>query len=520
MGKPTGFLEFTRELPGKKSPKDRVKNYNEFVERLDDSKLNQQAARCMNCGIPFCHSGCPLGNVIPEFNDAVYQKNWKEAYEILSATNNFPEFTGRICPAPCESSCVLGINQPPVAIEEIEKHIIEIAFDKGLVKASAPKVRTGKKVAVIGSGPAGLAAAAQLNAAGHQVTVYERDDAPGGLLRYGIPDFKLEKWVIDRRIRLMQEEGVEFRCHANVGVNVSINDILREYQAIVLAGGSTIPRDLPVTGRPLKGVHFAMDFLKQQNKRVAGLPATAAGTGTHAGAAATGAAAFAANAAAGIGLLPEDILATGKNVIVIGGGDTGSDCVGTSNRHGAAGVTQFELMPQPPAGRTPFMPWPTYPMILKTSSSHEEGCERHWAIATKAFVGDAEGNLKGLKVVDLEWVIAEDGKPARFVEREGSERELPCELALLAMGFVSPQQEGLLNQLGVEFDERGNVKATEKNYQTNIAKIFTAGDMRRGQSLVVWAISEDRECARKVDEFLMGFSLLESKDRSLISQAV
>lgn len=491
MGKPTGFLEFTRELPSKRPVKERVKNYNEFIERLDDTKLNQQAARCMNCGIPFCHSGCPLGNVIPEFNDAVYQKNWAEAYDILSSTNNFPEFTGRICPAPCESACVLGINQPPVAIEEIEKHIIEIAFDKGLVKARAPKVRSGKKVAVIGSGPAGLAAAAQLNAAGHQVTVYERDDAPGGLLRYGIPDFKLEKWVIDRRIKLMQEEGVEFRVNANVGVNISINDILREYQAIVLAGGSTIPRDLPVAGRPLKGVHYAMDFLTQQNKRVSNTP---------------------------VGV--EDILAGGKNVIVIGGGDTGSDCVGTSNRQGAVSVTQFELMPKPPAGRTDFMPWPNYPMILKTSTSHEEGCERHWAIATKAFVGDDSGNLKALRVVDLEWAIAEDGRPARFVEREGSERDLPCELALLAMGFVHPQHEGLVDELGVELDERGNVKATEKNYQTNIAKIFTAGDMRRGQSLVVWAISEGRECARKVEEFLMGFSLLESKDRSLISQAV
>lgn len=497
MGKPTGFLEFTREMPGKKPVKDRIKNYNEFVEKLDDAKLNQQAARCMNCGIPFCHSGCPLGNVIPEFNDAVYQKNWKDAYDILSSTNNFPEFTGRICPAPCESACVLGINQPPVAIEEIEKHIIEIAFEKGLVKPNIPRVRTGKKVAVIGSGPAGLAAAAQLNSAGHQVTVYERDEHPGGLLRYGIPDFKLEKWVVERRINLMKEEGVEFRVGANVGVNVSINDILREYQAIVLAGGSTIPRDLPIPGRNLTGVHFAMDFLKQQNKRVAGLPVNAPGTTQH-----------------------EHILAGNKNVVVIGGGDTGSDCVGTSNRHGALSVTQFELMPQPPNSRTSFMPWPTYPMLLKTTTSHEEGANRHWAIATKAFLGDSSGHLRALKVVDLEWATAEDGRPARFVEKEGSEREMPCELALLAMGFVHPQHEGLLGQLGVELDERGNVKATEKSYQTNIAKIFTAGDMRRGQSLVVWAISEGRECARKVDEFLQGASLLESKDRSLISQAV
>lgn len=491
MGKPTGFLEFTRELPGKRSPQERLKDYNEFVQRLDDTKLNQQAARCMDCGIPFCHSGCPLGNVIPEFNDAVYHKDWAEAYDILTSTNNFPEFTGRICPAPCESACVLGINQPPVAIEEIEKHIIEIAFDKGLVKAKAPKVRSGKKVAVIGSGPAGLAAAAQLNYAGHTVTVFERDDAPGGLLRYGIPDFKLEKWVIDRRVKVMEEEGVEFRCNANVGVNVSINDLLREYQAIVLAGGSTIPRDLPVPGRELKGVYFAMEFLKQQNKRVSARP-----------------------------VAEENIFANGKNVVVIGGGDTGSDCVGTSNRHGAQSVTQFELMPMPPSIRTPFMPWPTYPMVLKTSSSHDEGVERHWAIATKEFIGDEQGKLKALKVVTLEWTIADDGRPARFIEKPGSERILPCELAFLAMGFVHPQQEGLLSQLGVELDERGNVKATEKAYQTNIAKVFTAGDMRRGQSLVVWAISEGRECARKVDEFLMGFSLLESKDRSLISQAV
>jgi glutamate synthase (NADPH/NADH) small chain len=361
-----------------------------------------------------------------------------------------------------------------------------------LVKAKAPKVRSGKKVAVIGSGPAGLAAAAQLNAAGHQVTVYERDDAPGGLLRYGIPDFKLEKWVVERRIQLMKDEGIEFRVNANVGVNISINDILREYQAIVLAGGSTIPRDLPVPGRELDGVHFAMDFLKQQNKRVASITEE--------------------------GII--DIMATGKNVVVIGGGDTGSDCVGTSNRHGAVTVTQFELMPQPPSSRTTYMPWPSYPMLLKTTSSHEEGCERHWAIATKSFIGDENGKLKALKVVDLEWAITEEGRPARFVEKEGTERDLPCELALLAMGFVAPQKEGLLSQLGVELDERGNVKATEKNYQTNIGKIFTAGDMRRGQSLVVWAISEGRECARKVDEFLMGYSLLESKDRSLISQAV
>lgn len=487
MGKPTGFIEFTRELPLKRPAAERIKDYNEFVERLPDTKLNQQAARCMNCGVPFCHSGCPLGNIIPEFNDAVYRKNWREAYDILSATNNFPEFTGRICPAPCESACVLGINQPPVAIEEIEKHIIEIAFDKGFVKPRKPNLRTGKKVAVVGSGPAGLAVAAQLNYAGHSVTVYERDDAPGGLLRYGIPDFKLEKWVIDRRIALMEEEGIIFKCNANVGGNVSVNDLLRENHAVVLAGGSTIPRNLDVPGRDLKGVHFAMEFLKQQNKRVSDKETTG-----------------------------EAIFATAKNVVVIGGGDTGSDCVGTSNRQGAATVTQFELMPKPPEARTQSMPWPSYPMLLKTTSSHEEGAQRHWAIATKAFVGDGTGHLRALKVVDLSWKTPENGGPARFEEVAGSEREIPCELALLAMGFVHPQHEGLLRQLDVALDERGNVKATEELYQTSINKIFTAGDMRRGQSLVVWAISEGRECARKVDEYLMGSSVLESKDKSYL----
>jgi glutamate synthase (NADPH/NADH) small chain len=498
MGKPTGFLEFTRELPGKKPVEERLKDYNEFVERYSDEKLNQQSARCMNCGVPFCHSGCPLGNVIPEFNDAVYRKSWQEAYEILASTNNFPEFTGRICPAPCESACVLGINQPAITIEEIEKHIIEIAFEKGFVKPRKPHVRTGKKVAVVGSGPAGLAAAAQLNYAGHSVTVFERDDKPGGLLRYGIPDFKLEKWVIDRRIKLMEEEGVTFQCHANVGENVRINDLLREYHAIVLTGGSTVPRDLKIPGRELKGVYYAMQFLKQQNKRNAGLDPLA-------------------HANIESNIFSENLLATGKNVVVIGGGDTGSDCVGTSNRHKAKSVTQFELLPKPPEARTEFMPWPSFPMILKTSTSHEEGANRHWAIATKEFIGDKKGNLIALKVVDLEWKVTEDGKPAQFVEKPGSERELPCELALLAMGFVHPQHEGLLNELGVDLDSRGNVRATEKEYKTSINKVFVAGDMRRGQSLVVWAISEGRECARKVDEFLNeGVSFLESKDQNIV----
>jgi glutamate synthase (NADPH) small chain len=489
MGKPTGFLEFGRELPDKRPVQQRVHDYNEFVERFPDEKLNQQSARCMDCGVPFCHSGCPLGNIIPEFNDAVYRKNWLEAYEILSSTNNFPEFTGRICPAPCESACVLGINQPPVAIEEIEKHIIEIAFDKGFVQPRKPNVRSGKKVAVIGSGPAGLAAAAQLNYAGHLVTVFERDDAPGGLLRYGIPDFKLEKWTIDRRISLMEEEGVVFKCNANVGVNVSINDLLREFNVLVLAGGSTIPRDLNIPGRELKGIHFAMDFLKQQNKRISGRRVE-----------------------------ETDIFATGKNVVVIGGGDTGSDCVGTSNRHKAASITQFELLPRPPESRTEHMPWPSYPMVMKVTSSHEEGAHRHWAVATREFLGDENGNLKALEIVDLEWKLTPDGRAAQFTEIIGSERVIPCELALLAMGFVHPQHDGLLKQLGVELDERGNVKATEKSYQSNIAKVFAAGDMRRGQSLVVWAISEGRECARKVDEYLTGKpSMLESKDQNLLA---
>lgn len=495
MGKPTGFIEFTREMPVKRAVQERLNDYNEFIDKYAADKLNQQSARCMNCGVPFCHSGCPLGNVIPEFNDSVYRKNWKEAYDILTSTNNFPEFTGRICPAPCESACVLGINQPPVAIEEIERHIIEIAFENGLVKPRVPNMRTGKKIAVVGSGPAGLAAAAQLNYAGHHVTVFERDDAPGGLLRYGIPDFKLEKWVIDRRIEIMEQEGVVFKCNANVGVNISLNDLLREYHSIVLAGGSTAPRDLTIHGRELNGVYFAMQFLKQQNKRNAGKDPLA-------------------NAQIESNIYHEELSAHGKHVVVIGGGDTGSDCVGTSNRHGALSVTQFELLPKPTETRTPFMPWPTYPMILKTSSSHEEGCERQWAVATKNFVGDENGNLKALKIVDLEWKITDDGRPANFVEVEGSEREIPCELALLAMGFVHPQHEGMIEELDVELDERGNVKASEKAFQTNISKIFACGDMRRGQSLVVWAISEGRECARKVDEFLMGHSLLESKDAS------
>lgn len=484
MGKITGFKEYDRELPKKIAPAERLENYNEFVSEYPPEKLNEQAARCMNCGIPFCHSGCPLGNVIPEFNDAVYQGRWEEAYLILTSTNNFPEFTGRICPAPCETACVLGINKPPVAIEEIEKHIIEIAFAKGYVKPNTPILKSGKNVAVIGSGPAGLAAAAQLNKAGHSVTVYERDDLPGGLLRYGIPDFKLEKSVIDRRLQVMKDEGIKFICNAEVGANGEMKQFIDEHDAVIMAAGSTIPRNLNIPGRELKGIHFAMDFLKQQNKTV-----------SH------------------ISFSDEKILATGKDVIVVGGGDTGSDCVGTSNRQHANTVKQFELMVQPPAERNNNMPWPTYPMLLKTTSSHEEGCDRFWGINTKAFLGDDKGELRAILVSDVSWELDALGRPVKFVEVHGSEREIPAQLILLAMGFLHPQHQGLVENAGLELDARGNVKATEGQYQTNISKVFAAGDMRRGQSLVVWAISEGREAARKADEFLMGRTNLPSKDR-------
>jgi len=483
MGKVTGFLEYERTAPVKQDPKERLKHYNEFVVAFEQEQVKQEGARCMDCGVPFCQSGCPLGNVIPEFNEAVYKGEWEMASTLLLSTNNFPEFTGRICPAPCESACVLGINKSPVSIEEIEKHIIEIAFAKGYIKAEPPLIRTGKKVAVIGSGPAGLAAAAQLNKAGHEVVVFERDDTPGGLLNYGIPDFKLQKDVVTRRIALMEKEGIEFKCNANVGVNVELNTLLRDFQSIVLAGGSTIPRDLPVAGRATKGIHFAMDFLKQQNKRVRNLSVD-----------------------------QDAILATGKDVIVIGGGDTGSDCIGTSNRQGARSVMQFEIMPMPAQSRTEHMPWPTYPMLLKVTSSHEEGAQRAWGVNTKEYISDENGNLKALRVVDVEWQIDAYGRPGNFNEIAGTERELPCQLVLLAMGFLHPQKEGLIEKLGVELDNRGNVKAEEGKYQTNIAKIFAAGDMRRGQSLVVWAISEGREAARKVDEYLMGSSRLATKD--------
>jgi len=488
MGKPTGFLEQERELPKKRDPKKRINDYNEVDPVIDESITLKQASRCMDCGIPFCHHGCPLGNIIPEFNDAVYQGNWKLAYEILISTNNFPEFTGRICPAPCEASCVLGINKPAVAIEYIEKTIIEKAFQDGYAKPRIPSTRTNKKVAVVGSGPAGLAAAAQLNYAGHEVTVFERADEIGGLLRYGIPDFKLDKQVLDRRVNLMTEEGIRFQTKVNVGETLPIEQLKEDFDAVVLCGGSTVPRDLPIPGRNLKGVHFAMDFLTQQNRRVGGKK-----------------------------VLVEEIWATGKNVLVIGGGDTGSDCVGTSNRHGAKSVTQIEIMPKPPRDRTASMPWPNWPMILRTSTSHEEGCERQWSIITKEFVGDEQGNLTALKIAEVEMKKAEPGKAPGFVEMAGTERTIPCELALLAMGFLYPQHTGLLDQLGVDYDERGNVKANR--YQTSIENIFTAGDMRRGQSLVVWAISEGREAARAVDEYLMGQSALEAKEKGMLSIA-
>ncbi|HQV78904.1 MAG TPA: glutamate synthase subunit beta [Chitinophagales bacterium] len=492
MGKITGFLEFTRELPKYRSVEERLKDYKEIPTVFAEEKTNNQAARCMDCGVPFCHNGCPLGNIIPEFNDAVYNNDWKLAAEILLSTNNFPEYTGRICPAPCETACVLGINQPPVAIEHIEKSIIEKAFELNLIQPIKPNLRSGKNIAVVGSGPAGMAAAAQLNKAGHTVTVFERADRIGGLLRYGIPDFKLEKTVIDRRISLMKEEGIIFKTNTNVGIDIKIEELRNNFDAIILTGGSTVPRDLPIKGRNLNGIYPAMEFLSQQNKRVSEIATEV----DH----------------RGVKYENGDILATDKNVLVIGGGDTGSDCVGTSNRHQAKSITQIELLGKPPLERAESTPWPNWPMMLRTSSSHEEGCERQWSILTKEFIGNEKEELIGLKIVEIEWKTI-DGK-AQMVEVEGSERVLPCELVLLAMGFVHPQHDGLLKELNVELDERGNVKAN--NYKTNVDKVFTAGDIRRGQSLVVWAISEGRECAREVDTFLMGESQLEAKDKGVL----
>ncbi|MEP1034484.1 glutamate synthase subunit beta [Ekhidna sp.] len=463
MGKPTGFIEFERELPMNESTTERIKKYAEFELEFSEEKTSQQASRCMDCGVPFCHSACPLGNKIPDFNDAVYRNEWEEAYRILKSTNNFPEFTGRICPAPCEGSCVLGINHPPVTIEHIEKSISEKAFEMGWEVIRKPEAETGRKVAIIGSGPAGLAAADQLNQKGHIVTVFERDEKAGGLLRFGIPDFKLDKELVDRRIDILEKEGIIFKTGTNVGVDVSGEDLLKNYDAVLLSGGSTIPRDLTIPGRELKGVHFAMEFLTQQNREVSGTT------------------------------VDHKISAHSKEVVVIGGGDTGSDCVGTSIRQGAKNVLQIEIMDKPPLKRSEINPWPEWPMILRTSSSHEEGCERDWAILTKEFVGTKK-NLTGLKVVD---VIFTDGK---LKEKENSERIIPADLALIAAGFIHPQKEGLLEQLNVGLDERGNVQTS--NFQSSKEKIFAAGDMRRGQSLVVWAIAEGRQAASAVHEFL------------------
>ena len=474
MGKITGFLEIPREAPHKEPVAVRLRHWREFEERPSDERLRAQGARCMDCGIPFCHKGCPLGNIIPDWNDLVYRNRWREAIQRLHATNNFPEFTGRVCPAPCEEACVLNINNDPVTIKAIEKSIIDHAWDAGWVVPQPPERRTGKKVAVIGSGPAGLACAQQLARAGHLVTVYERADRIGGLLRYGIPDFKMEKRHIDRRLEQMAAEGVTFVTDAHVGVNVPVDRLRREFDALVLAGGATKPRDLPVPGRELKGIHFAMEFLPQQNRVVAG---------DH---------------------VPDQIVATGKRVVILGGGDTGSDCLGTSNRQGAASVHQFELLPQPPKDRPPFT-WPNWPMILRTSTSHEEGVIREWSINTKRFSGDAHGNVKKLHAVRLEWT-ADGGRPA-MREIPGSEFELECDLVLLALGFVGPEPDTMLAQLGVKLTDRGTVWVDE-HYQTSVPGVFACGDMRRGQSLVVWAIWEGREAARGVDAYLMGRTFL------------
>jgi glutamate synthase (NADPH/NADH) small chain len=480
MGAKDGFIQFKRETPVSRDPKERIGDYREIYEPFSDEKLNHQAARCMDCGVPFCHNGCPLGNVIPEFNDAVFQKDWVQAIKILKSTNNFPEFTGRICPAPCEASCVLGINKDPVAIELIEKSIAEKAYELGLITANPPAERTGKKVAVIGSGPAGLAAADQLNQAGHEVTLFEKEAKVGGLLRYGIPDFKLEKWVIDRRIELMREEGVTFSTNTEIGTTINAEIVLQNFDAVVLSTGAQQPRALNIKGDKLKGVHFAMEFLGKQNQVVGGE------------------------------IAENPISAKGKHVIVIGGGDTGSDCIGTSNRHGAASITQLELLPKPPKQRNTLNPWPEWPMTLRTSSSHEEGAERMFSILTREFVGNEAGEVTGLTLVDIEW--KEKGGRMIFEEIPGTERTVPCDLAFIAIGYMGPAQNGLLQAFGVDTLENSLPKS--KNFQSSNPKVFLAGDMRRGQSLVVWAISEGREAAVKVDEFLMGSSTLPMKDSS------
>ncbi len=473
MGKITGFLEYERDLPQRRPVHERLQDWRELEGKHPEAALQKQAARCMDCGIPFCHKGCPLGNIIPDWNDLIYRDRWKEAIARLHSTNNFPDFTGRVCPAPCEEACVLNINNDPVTIKQIEKQIIEHAFKEGWVQPQVPPHRTGKKVALVGSGPAGLACAQQLARAGHWVTVFEREDRVGGLLRYGIPDFKLEKQVVQRRVEQMVAEGVTFRTGTHVGVNYPVDRVRKEFDALVLAGGATWARDLPVPGRELKGIHFAMEYLPQQNKVVAGDP------------------------------VEGQLRATGKRVVILGGGDTGSDCLGTANRQGALSVHQFELLPQPPDARTEDVaPWPYWPMILRTSSSHEEGVIRDWSINTKRFSGDEHGNVAKLHGVRLEWAKGENGRPV-MREISGSEFEMDVDLVLLALGFLGPERAGLLSDLGVQLNERGNV-AVDKSWMSSVSGVFSCGDMRRGQSLVVWAIWEGRECARGVDQFLMG----------------
>jgi glutamate synthase (NADPH/NADH) small chain len=471
MGKITGFLEIPRETPPRRLVAERLRDWQELEGKLPEEKLRAQGARCMDCGIPFCHKGCPLGNIIPDWNDLVYRGRWKDAIQRLHSTNNFPEFTGRVCPAPCEEACVLNINNDPVTIKQIEKQIVDHAFKEGWVTPLPPSHSTGKRVAIVGSGPAGLACAQQLARAGHRVTVFERADRIGGLLRYGIPDFKMEKHLVDRRMEQMEAEGVTFFTGVNVGSDVPTGELRRDFDAICLAGGATHPRDLPIPGRELDGIHFAMDFLPQQNKVVAGDE------------------------------VANQITAAGKRVIILGGGDTGSDCLGTSNRQGAISVHQFELLPRPPDRRTADMPWPYWPMILRTSSSHEEGVVRDFSINTKRFSGE-NGRVKKVHAVRLEWKAGDNGR-MQMLETPGSEFEMDCDLVLLALGFLGPERRGPIEDLGVRLDERGNV-ATDGDYGTSVPGVFACGDLRRGQSLVVWAIWEGREAARGIDAYLMG----------------
>ncbi len=478
MGKVTGFKEYPREAAQRRPVAVRVNDWFEVYQDLPEDRVRTQGARCMDCGVPFCHNGCPLTNVIPDFNDLVYRDRWREAIRVLHSTNNFPEFTGRVCPAPCEAACVLGINEPPVSIKLIEETIIERAFREGWIRPEAPAVRTGKRVAIVGSGPAGLAAAQQLNRAGHWVTVFEKADRPGGLLRYGIPDFKLEKRFIDRRLGQLMGEGIRIETRSHVGGNVPVEDLREEFDAILLAGGCEQPRDLNVPGRELGGIHFAMDFLPQQNKRVAG-DRDLASDPTRRG---------------------EAILATGKRVIIIGGGDTGADCLGTCHRQKARSVCQFEIMPKPPDQRSESTPWPLWPLQLRIESSHEEGGIRDWAVATTGFAGDGNGNVARVNAVKV-------GPPPKFEPVPGSEFSMEADLVLLAMGFTGPARGGLLDQLGVALDPRGNV-GTDGTFLSSVDGVFAAGDMRRGQSLVVWAISEGRRAARAIDLHLMGATRL------------